>query len=133
MAKKSISLMRINEYVVDKLLRAALENQGLDGSGKIKLVKIALRHRRVRGSKISVFENRKQGDYKKSVNTPFLAFVKASGKKLAVYRIDTGEIKIISLAQISKKDEVKGTFMLGGITYGKKDTVNGYRRFGIYN
>lgn len=134
MARKCIDLRRINEHVVNEKLMEAVKNQGLEADkAEISLVKMSLRYRRSR-NKATMHESSKQFDYKKARNTPFYAFYKAVGKsKAAIYRIDTDEVRIVSTASISNKNEVKGTFMLNGVTYGPKDTINGFRRFGVYN
>lgn len=117
MRKKSIDLRRINEHCANEKIKNAILAKGIDevDEGPLSLVKVALRYKPT------------------SKNTPFYAFYKPIGKKkAAIYRITTGDVKIVSVASISKMDEVKGTFTIGGVTYGPKDTVNGLRRFGQY-
>lgn len=120
MSKKSIDLRRVNEHCANEKIKKALQERGIEGAegSPISLVKIALRYR---------------PNSERTANNPFYAFYKPVGKKkAAVYKITTGEVKIVSVASISKIDEVKGTFTIGGVTYGPKDTVNGLRRFGQY-
>ena len=135
MAKKSIDLRRINEHCVNNLMMKAVRDSGLEAdANEISLVKITLKYRRAKKNQAVAHESRRQGDYKRERNTPFYAFYKPVAKnKAAVFRIETGEVRIVSTASISKKDDVKGTFTLGGVTYGPKDTINGFRRFRIYN
>lgn len=132
--RKCIDLRRINEHCVNDKLMEAVKNQGLEADETaISLVKMSLRYRHTRKRAV-MHESSKQFDYKKACNTPFYAFYKPVGKsKAAIYRIDTGEVKIVSTSSISNKNEVKGTFKLNGVTYGPKDTINGFRRFGMYN
>ena len=119
MSKKGIDLRRVNEHCANEKIKKVLQERGIkEAEGQICLVKIALRYCPVS---------------EKAANNPFYAFYKPVGKKkAAVYKISTGEVKIVSVASISKMDEVKGTFTIGGVTYGPKDTVNGLRRFGQY-
>lgn len=134
MARKCIDLRRINEHCVNDKMMEAVKNLGFEADEtEISLVKMSLRYRRTR-KRATIRETSKQFDYKKACNTPFYAFYKPVGKsKAAIYRIDTGEVRIVSTAAISNKNEVKGTFTLNGVTYGPKDTINGFRRFGVYN
>lgn len=134
MTKKTIDLRRINEHCVNNKMMEAVKNEGLEADETaISLVKMSLKYRRTKNTTVTR-ESAKQGDYKRKRNLPFYAFYKPVGKsKAAIYRIETGEVRIISTALISNKNEVKGAFTLGGVTYGPKDTINGFRRFGIYN
>ena len=125
MCKKGIDLRRVNEHCANEEIKKVLQERGIEGAeGQICLVKIALRYRPA---------SRERVEFKKAANNPFYAFYKPVGKKkAAIYKIATGEVKIVSVASISKVDEVKGKFTIGGVTYGPKDTVNGLRRFGQY-
>ncbi|MCQ2734437.1 MAG: hypothetical protein MJ212_00610 [Alphaproteobacteria bacterium] len=123
--RKRIDLRRINEHcanlkIMDEVQKCGYENVP---EAPISLVKVALEYKPLDNPETT----------KKKAKRAFYAFYKPIGKKKAgLYNIETNKVEIVSVASISKIDEVKKTFTIGGVTYGPKDTVNGLRRFGRY-
>lgn len=61
---------------------------------------------------------------------PFYAFVKQAGPVKCVVNIKTGEARIFANEDVISATKVTdGRFTIDGVTYGKKDTLNGFARY----
>lgn len=115
-----IALEKLNSILVnrkaDKVIAAfSKKNPDLifDSDRNVHLVKIILR---VAG-------------FKKNARVPFYAFVKRAGEYVAVVDVETGAAQVIDPSVIASETDVKGNFRIDGVTYGLKDTVDGFKRY----
>lgn len=61
---------------------------------------------------------------------PFYAFVKQAGPVKAIVNIKTGEARVFANEDVISASKVTdGRFTIDGVTYGKKDTLNGFARY----
>lgn len=67
--------------------------------------------------------------FKKNASVPFYAFIKHSKNLNAIVDLQTGAAKIVDSSVIASETEVLGNFRIKGVTYGLKDTVNGFKRY----
>ena len=67
--------------------------------------------------------------FKKNASVPFYAFIKHSANFAAIVDIQTGAVKIVDSSVIASETEVLGNFRIKRVTYGLKDTVNGFKRY----
>lgn len=67
--------------------------------------------------------------FKKNTAVPFYAFIKHSNTLAAVVDVQTGSVKVIDPSVIASETEVHGDFRIKGVTYGLKDTIDGFKRY----
>lgn len=114
---KTISETNLNAYIandeINKAIAAADEKT---------------RYKRVHLAKLIL---RKSPMHKLKINVPLIAFVKQAGDKLAVKVLTMGKVVLLNDTDISSLSEIPGEFTLGGVTYGIKDTINGFPRYKV--
>lgn len=115
--KKTISVTNLNAYVANTQIDSAITAAGEQTHEKtVRLAKIILRSSPTHKLKPSV---------------PMYAFVKNAGDKLAAMVLTNGVTVLLDNSQIASASEIHGDFTLCGVTYGIKDTVNGFPRYKI--
>lgn len=67
--------------------------------------------------------------FKKNASVPFYAFIKHSKNLVALVDLQTGIAKVVDPSVIASETEVLGNFRIQGVTYGLKDTINGFKRY----
>ncbi len=99
--------------IIDQFLsgKSASDNQVV--SQRVQLKKIMLR--------VPAFGNQPQ--------QPFYGFIKPVGKLAAIVDVKSGSGLIFDGSQIAAETNVNGNFRIDGVTYGKKDTMNGFIRY----
>ena len=115
--KKQISVNNLNSMVANNVIDEALAKVGIiTHCQRVYLVKLILR---------------KSPSHKIKTNVPLYAFAKSVGDKLAVKVLTTGAVAVLDDTHIQMVSEVRGDFTLNGVTYGVKDTINGFRRYKV--
>lgn len=119
-----IALEKLNEVLVNVKANAAVKDFNASAAPndvidmdtvdkKVHLAKIVLRAPAV----------------KNQAGVPFYAFIKRAGDKMALVDVISGSAQLVCPSIIASESDVKGKFRINGITYGLKDTVNGYKRY----
>ena len=117
MKKKTISVRNLNAFVANKEIDFAIQQAGEQTHERtVRLAKIILRD---------------SPTHKLKANVPMFAFVKNAGDKLAAMVLTNGVTVLLDNSQLLSASEIHGDFSLGGVTYGVKDTVNGYPRYKV--
>ncbi len=91
----------------------------------IHLRKVVVRSAaRKRSKKLNLGENAPTN------SEPFYAFVKQAGPIKAVVNVVTGEARVFANEDVVSSSKVAdGRFTIDGVTYGKKDTLDGFARY----
>lgn len=106
-----------------KLLAALVADVAVEET--IHLRKVVVRQAaRKRSGKLSF------GETIATNSEPFYAFVKQAGPVKAIVNIKTGEARVFANEDVISASKVTdGRFTIDGVTYGKKDTLNGFARY----
>lgn len=67
--------------------------------------------------------------FKNKAGVPFYAFVKKVGSLVVLVDLVTGSAQIVAASVIASESDVKDNFRVNGVTYGVKDSVNGFKRY----
>ena len=114
---KQISANNLNAMVANNAIDEALGKIGIKTrSHRVYLVKIILR---------------KSPTHKVKTGIPLFAFAKSIGDKLAVKFLANGAVAVLEDFNIRMVSEVRGDFTVSGVTYGIKDTINGFPRYKV--
>lgn len=114
---RKISELNLNALMANQRVNAAIAKAGEQTNEKtVRLAKIILRS---------------SPTHKLKTNVPLYAFVKNAGDKVAMQVLTNGVVTLVDNSQVLSLSEVRGDFTINGITYGKKDTVNGVLRYKI--
>lgn len=114
---KEISNQNLNAYVANQKIDKAIAKAGEKSLYKtVRLCKIILRN---------------SSNPKLQTCVPMFAFVKSVGKKIAFMVMSNGVTAVMDNSQVSSVSEINGDFTFHGVTYGVKDTINGYPRYKV--
>lgn len=114
---KEISNQNLNAYVANQKIDKAIAKAGEKSHNKtVWLCKIILRN---------------SPSHKLKEFVPMYAFVKNAGNKTAFMILSNGVTAVMDNSQFFSVSEVNGDFTFHGVTYGIKDTVNGYPRYKV--
>ncbi len=122
---KSISLEKLNSILVNQKLDKVI-NDFMSNNPEL-ITSTEHINAKPRLSKLCL----RVAGFKKSINTPFYAFVKNAGQLIAIFDIETGSAKMVDPTIISSETDVKDKdiFKISGVNYGLKDTINGFKRY----
>jgi hypothetical protein len=134
MKKKIICSSKLNAYVANQkaetVINAFTAENPAKMAGAAVEEKIHLRRVVVRSSARKRSKKLNPGETTPLNSSPFYAFVKQAGPVKVVVNVQTGEARVFANEDVISAVKVhSGKFTINGVTYAKKDTLNGFVRY----